>query len=263
MCRITLATMTNWGSFKKSLVMHELMLLGAAEPYQKDGWGFSDGVGITKSVDGYNECRNLSWRNSADPNNIWMGHVRAASNHTGLNVEESHPFLFRNFIGCHNGTMVGTGVPYEGEPNSDSWRCLRHLDYLIQTEKERTSQEVLSILLDGEIVNHWLSAYFVESAFVFALLLRTGEAVVIRGDDSRSLHVASAGDGFLVHTTKSNLEFASIWAREFSIDRVIGEIEELDTNTLTVFYPGGAMITVPIAYQLQPEPKIFRKRKKK
>lgn len=270
MCRITIATMTDFTKYQKSMIVDRLMSLAAGDDWQKDGWGISDGQRLFKNSVGYNDpTRTFKWAHTLEPEHPWVGHVRAASLKTGLSKTEAHPYAFGRFFGVHNGTMVpGTktfpNTP-ESAPDTDSWRAMWLLHEIMRPYGIPRNDSREQWFLQNNILGQWLSHFMKTSTFVFAIMFRNDEILVVKGAGERTLWHTEAGNGYLLHTRPEHLVAAAEWGEHFNLNLGF-EAEifyEVPNDTWFVLKPGVREIKYhPLEYQLEVPPPATKKRKK-
>lgn len=202
MCRLLALTPSLPLDVKRD-VFDRAMLLQMAEA-QVHGWGITDGQNVWKDRGRY--AWSVGWGVEANPETVWVGHVRRASAGTGLNVREAHPFRFPGFIGCHNGflepaAVSGERVPDETDPESDSFRGLTRLSDFMDE----------GFPADGKQIGRWASSLYEGSTFSVMLLPtsgagRGGRSLQVFKDNRTKLHFSEVGDGYLLMTSLDSLE---------------------------------------------------------
>jgi len=217
------------------------MTAGFSDNYQKSGWGVSDGEQIIKNGKPYSSG---GWQGVSrlNPDNVWIGHVRAASPNTAISNKEAHPFALANgFVGVHNGFFDGTDKSEfkAREPDSDSYRAFASLSYLMQANTDN----IISI-----VESQWLPRFYQGSKFVVGI----ANARIInffRHDEDRTLFYARVGNGFLICTTLDMIEFVRDRAVRYNI--VVGQTREINTYSAYVFLAGSSLVqNQELDYQL-------------
>jgi len=193
MCRLFALTDTSLPPGVRKDVLDRAMLLHLGEG-QHHGWGVTDGQRVWKGAGRYG--RDMRWVNEAADQTILVGHVRHASEGTGLSDKEAHPFVFPDFIGVHNGFFdLDLGFDTK-EADSDSFRGFLLLQWLWEGHygplPPRRCEEWLRYLYDG-------------SGLAVLLLprLNQGHVLQVYKDDRSKLFYCPVGNGYLLTTSRT------------------------------------------------------------
>jgi hypothetical protein len=241
MCRLVGITIPS-----KRMLAHQLMLYGAAEPNQKDGWGITDGSIAARSADGFNETGSI--RAELDESKFWLGHVRNASYGTDVHSSVSHPYKFKTFLAAHNGAFEEVYVPPELNqkqyPNSDSFRAFYFLKQLLRKNGVVKAEHLLS---RKYLLAEWLGWYGSETTFAVGLLFEDG--LLFLKDQVKPLWVMETENGSIIHTSKSALQNAVDFENNFGAQYLEGEVRELPEKSITWFSYNQECITEELPYE--------------
>lgn len=228
MCRLLGMTETSYHPIMRRLFFNQLMLLSSTDGAQFDGAGVSDGTTVYKSAYPY-MALGQQWISKLDQDSIWIGHVRKASNRTGLSAHEAHPFLMKtangaHFIATHNGGIRGFDEHQDGQPDVDSYRALLALRDKIDGD------------INVNLINEWIATFKPHSQWTFMFMQNGQRLYIARGQ--RDMHYVPFGNGFIFNTSKSVLEhfrtwISMYWAQNFKIGR-ISDIKPFDLATIDI-----------------------------
>lgn len=227
MCRMSAITATDVSVGMRQLFFNQLMLLAQTDDNQKYGAGVSDGVCSRKSSAPYS-VRGMEWINQLDHKSIWMGHVRKASQNTGLTHYESHPFYFplgadRWLYAMHNGGIYGFDARRILEPDVDSYRAFKELVPLMQDNDYK---------LDVGVINAWTATFGDYSEWTFMFMQSHDKLTIVRGH--RPMHYVTFGNGLIFNTSKDVLLSLKDWVTTFWRDEIyrMGKIESMAEFTM-------------------------------
>jgi len=123
--------------------------------------------------------------------NLFLGHVRAATKGI-VNIENCHPFLFDNIIGCHNGTLNNWGILKKEyylseEVDMDS---KVFFDYLNTYDDYKILEE-----FDGAANVLWVDKRQPKKLFVFKHSERSLYRGVIETEEGKMMYISSVETG--------------------------------------------------------------------
>jgi glucosamine 6-phosphate synthetase-like amidotransferase/phosphosugar isomerase protein len=123
--------------------------------------------------------------------NLFLGHVRAATKGI-VNIENCHPFLFDNIIGCHNGTLNNWGIlkkeySLSEEVDMDS---KVFFDYLNTYNDYKILEE-----FDGAANVLWVDKRQPKKLFVFKHSERTLYRGIIETEEGKMMYISSVETG--------------------------------------------------------------------
>jgi predicted glutamine amidotransferase len=227
MCRLFALTTTNLDPTMRRLFWHQLALASNADG-QPHGTGMSDGTLIAKSHLPFVNY-GTNWASILKPDAIWLGHVRAASQHTGRTMHEAHPFVFKLDNGsylhaAHNGGITGMSEPEKDEPKVDSYQAFKLLVALLNKNKAELTQAV---------IDTWTSDFGIGSQWTFMLHYQ-GRLTVLRG--VRTMYYMQLGNGLMFNTSHEVLLHVKEWINTYWYNKyVLGRIEEIKEYQMGTF----------------------------
>jgi predicted glutamine amidotransferase len=241
MCRLTALT-ADVGHDHTIDIINQSMFLHATED-QRHGWGISDGVKVWKSEGIYGT--NSSWMNGLSKNKIVIGHVRSASLNTGVSTLEAHPFIFRKFIGMHNGQFEATNIApllrHKDMPWSDSYFAFRWLNFDLSDKNE----------IGPTIIQNWLSNFWNTSTFAVMLLNDKAELIIVR-DNIRKLFAFQINkSGWLIMSSEKKI-FAMLDFVKNRLGHECSNIAEVPAKVMIkINYNKGTCEICRLHYRLQ------------
>lgn len=123
--------------------------------------------------------------------NLFLGHVRAATKGI-VNIENCHPFLFDNIIGCHNGTLNNWGIlkkEYNLSEKVDMDSKV-FFEYLNTYDDYKILEE-----FDGAANVLWVDKRQPKKLFVFKHSERTLFRGIIETEEGKIMYISSVATG--------------------------------------------------------------------
>lgn len=130
---------------------------------------------------------NYRWKET----NLFLGHVRAATKGI-VNIENCHPFLFDNIIGCHNGTLNNWGIlkkEYNLSEKVDMDSKV-FFEYLNTYDDYKILEE-----FDGAANVLWVDKRQPKKLFVFKHSERTLFRGIIETEEGKIMYISSVETG--------------------------------------------------------------------
>jgi predicted glutamine amidotransferase len=226
MCRLSALTSLDMSTSMRRLIWHQLMLASNADG-QRDGTGMTDGERMYKSHRPFLEYGE-AWIAKLNIEEIWMGHVRAASRNTDITPLAAHPYSFITpqgspLFAAHNGFITGMPEAEKGDPRVDSYTAFKML------------LPLLSNGLTSEAVNAWTADFGEGSQWTF-MFHHEKCLTIVRGQ--RTMYYMQLNDGLMFNTQLSVLLHIKEWLHTYWAHLfTCGKIEEMKEWTMATIKP--------------------------
>lgn len=250
MCRLFATTVGFDSVFTRNEILDRMMLLAAAESYQRDGWGLTDGKQLYRGVGVYGF--DDEWQKDFE-GDIAVAHVRAASDGMGMSKKESHPYNLGSFLFAHNGQFYGTASKYTSShaPNTDSYRAAAIFE------------EKFGAKFTPDNVNEWLGDFWRGTAFAWMALVKN--QLYFARNELRTLYylpipqqIGVEKPGYIICTSQTVLEgvrqYLKLW---YTIETK--DIAPVAAKALhTIEYGSLDMNVAALNYSLQGVPRLWQ-----